>query len=247
MFSRRCKKIKWPSNTKGNTMSLTRKLAHATVGVMASGALLTTSLVPAAAETSTDPADPVDAVESSTQASGDSPEMAASNEGITDEIINKYDDYVEQDQSGEYVLNLPSGFDGDPEEIEIVENSIAVSNNTDHSASAGDELEADDLLSSQNVSTSSAAAGGFSAHWWGVEIWLNGAAAAELQKALGGTSGVAGGAAALTALTGVGGVVAGTVAGVLSAGAGLATLCNWNGNGLTIRNHYSALTYCWPR
>lgn len=230
-------------------MSLTvRKTAYSTIGLFACGALVAGSVAPAAASDEASASASDERVVSSGDSPSSSSELVGSNTGITDDIIAKYDEYVESDENGNYVLNLPSDFDADPEEIEVVENSITQSNEVAHEQSAADEAAIEEFSAGQDLAaTSTAADGGFSVHWWGTQIWLNGPATDNLNRLLGAGAGVSALTAAIMSWTGVGGAVAGVVAGAFAAGAGVANLCNWNDNGISIRNPHVGPVICWPR
>lgn len=199
--------------------------------VLAVGALGLSSLTPANADAAT--------TEQSQHDTGsiESTYNGVSNSGITDEIIDKYDDYVKLDDNGNYVLDLPEEFNANDEELAIVRGSIEQSN----------ELADEQTSNASEMATTSSASGGFSVHWWGTQLWLNGEATADLNRILVAGGGVSALTAAIMSWTGVGGAVAGVVAGAFAAAAGVANLCNWNENGISIRNPYVGPVFCWPR
>jgi hypothetical protein len=225
---------------------LAKKTSFSAVGLFACGALIAGHAVPAAATEDRAGTSSTSVAEVSSVQSGS--ELIGANEGITEGIIEKYDEFVEVDANGEFVLNLPEGYEASAEEVRLVESSIAESNRVALEQSATERAEADAFVSDQAVSTASAAAsGGFAAHWWGVEVWLNGAATDQLNKILVAGGGVSALTAAILSWTGVGGGVAGVIAGAFAAGAGVANLCNWNDNGISIRSPHVGPVICWPR
>ena len=222
-------------------MPLTSKTtAYATLGVMTSAALFAGSVAPAAADE--------EQVGSTNSAEVSSSELTGNNAGITEDIIEKYDEYVTSDDDGNFVLNLPDDFDADPDEVAIVRDSIQESNEAVHEQSSADEAAVEEFTADQELTTAAAAAGGgFNVHWWGTEIWLNGAATDNLNRLLIAGAGVSALTAAIMSWTGVGGAAAGVVAGAFSAAAGLSNLCNWNENGISIRAPFVGPVHCWPR
>lgn len=223
-----------------------QKVAYSTIGLFACGALVAGPAVPAGASEVDSSVSSANVAESSPV--GGESELVGANEGITEDIVERYDEFVDVTDSGEFVLNLPEGYDADAEELRLVEASITESNQVAAEQSATDRAAVEEFASGPGMATMSAAAtGGFSAHWWGVEVWLNGPATDNLNKLLGAGAGVSALTAAIMSWTGVGGGVAGVIAGAFAAGAGVANLCNWNDNGISIRKPHIGPVVCWPR
>lgn len=225
---------------------LVKKSAFSAISLLACGALTAGYAVPAAASEDASSASSTSMAESSS-AAGTS-ELVGANEGITEDIIERYDEFVDVGDNGDFVLNLPEGYDADAEEVRLVEASIAESNQVAVEQTAAERAQVDESVSDQGLTAKAASAsGGFSAHWWGVQVWLNGAATDNLNKLLGAGAGISALTAAVMSWTGVGGAVAGVIAGAFAAGAGVANLCNWNDNGISIRKPHVGPVICWPR
>ncbi|GAB3191612.1 hypothetical protein [Nesterenkonia suensis] len=223
-----------------------KKSAFSTIGLFACGALVAGHAVPAGASEVDRSVSSANVAESSS-VDGAS-ELVGANEGITEDVIERYDEFVDVTDSGEFVLKLPEGYDADAEEVRLVEASIAESNQVAAEQSVTERAAADELVIDQRAVTTSATSwGGHSIEWWGVQMWLNGSATANLNKLLGAGAGVSALTAAIMSWTGVGGAVAGVIAGAFAAGAGVANLCNWNDNGISIRKPHIGPVVCWPR
>ncbi|RLZ04401.1 hypothetical protein CWC38_00480 [Kocuria tytonicola] len=164
-------------------------------------------------------------------------------EGLDEKLIAKYDPYVTVDAQGAYTLNLPAGQDFPASEVELVKKAISQANADQKQAmdSGAATRDGDGHVGAQ------ASHGGFKAHWWGVELWLDNYAVGQAQKILTAGAGVSALAAAIMSWTGLGGGVAGVVAGAFAAAGGIAGLCNWNDKGISIKKPHVGPVVCWPR
>ncbi|MFB9775512.1 hypothetical protein [Brevibacterium otitidis] len=164
-------------------------------------------------------------------------------EGLNDKLIQKYDPYVTQNKQGAYALNLPKGKTFPQSEVQLVEKAIEKTNSELKKISSSAEAkqtEGGNFIVQKSH-------GGFKAHWWGFEVWLDNYAVGQTQKILAAGAGVSGLTAAIMSWTGVGGAVAGVIAGAFAAAGGIAGLCNWSNKGISIKKPHIGPTICWPR
>jgi len=166
-----------------------------------------------------------------------------STEGLDEQLVAAYDPYVTADAQGIYTLNLPAGQDFPASEVQVVQKAIAQANT--------DQKQAMDSGTASRAAggqvSAQASHGGFTSHWWGVELWLDNYAVGQAQKILTAGAGVSALAAAIMSWTGVGGGAAGVVAGAFAAAGGIAGLCNWSDNGISIKKPHVGPVVCWPR
>ncbi|MCT1657434.1 hypothetical protein [Brevibacterium luteolum] len=226
-----------------NDMHMIKKPTGALFTAAALVASLTSTL-PAYADTQVKQNADVSTVSQTPSADGPGNDSkVTSAEGLSDELIDKYDPYVSQNDKGTYSLSLPTGKTFPESEVELVEKAIEKTNSeVEKISSSAEATQADDgnLVVQKSH-------GGFKSHWWGFEVWLDNYAVGKVQKMLAAGAGVSGLAAAIMSWTGVGGGVAGVIAGAFAAAGGIAELCNWSDKGISIKRPHVGPVVCWPR
>lgn len=159
---------------------------------------------------------------------------------VSDEQINRYDRHVTVSFMGDFIIRSDSNLS--PADKVILQQILTKSNQERR-----DAISSLPRHSQVNGNEVMAQGAGITFHWWGQTLWLDSLNSHRLSALLAGGAGIAAVAAFITAVTGVGGVVAGGIAAGLTLAAGVSLICNWNLRGINIHRTHTGQIWCSPR
>lgn len=170
-------------------------------------------------------------------------QSALASSAITDlspELIELYDSHVVIDRIGQYAIKPGSSLPADHQKTlqQILDNTnqeyrTALAELPDFARHKGHEVYG--------------SGGGVTFHWWGKTIWLNNLNSYRLSALLAGGAAIGTVATFIASVTGVGAVIAGAFAAVLTVATAGSLICNWNGRGINIHLPNIGGAWCTPR